>query len=459
MEAKQRTRHRDGEERRLVAAADGGAEEYDPWTAWLYKPHTISVLLVGACLLIWASGALDPEGASYHSSATSIKRGVWAMIAVFLAYCTLQAPSTILIRPHPAVWRLVHGLAVVYLVALAFLLFQNRDDARQFMKHLYPDLGVGNIFTSKGFTLEIKYCRRNGADKHFCTLMQNCRRDLMELTAVCMFRKTLKTIIIIVITPSYLTETLFDEFVVAHILGWWGKAVMIRNQLLLWVLSIGFELMELTFRHMLPNFNECWWDSIILDILICNWFGIWAGMHTVRYFDGKTYEWVGLSRQPSIMGKVKRSLSQFTPAQWDKDQWYPFMGPLRFVQVLFLCVVFMTVELNTFFLKFCLWIPPRNPLVVYRLILWWLIAIPTIREYNSYLQNSKPVKKVGAFCWLSLAICIVELLICMKFGHGLFHDPMPTWLIIFWSSVGVALVVFLLAWSWRNHLKYQRKRL
>ncbi|GAV91020.1 hypothetical protein CFOL_v3_34420 [Cephalotus follicularis] len=27
--------------------------------------------------------------------------------------------------------------------------------------------------------------------------------------------------------------------------------------------------------------------------------------------------------------------------------------------------------------------------------------------------------KVGAFCWLSLAICIVELLICIKFGHGL----------------------------------------
>uniref|UniRef100_A0A0E0L5H0 CDP-diacylglycerol--serine O-phosphatidyltransferase n=1 Tax=Oryza punctata TaxID=4537 RepID=A0A0E0L5H0_ORYPU len=414
MEAKQRTRHRDGEERRLVAAAeDGGAEEYDPWTAWLYKPHTISVLLVGACLLIWASGALDPEGASYHSSATSIKRGVWAMIAVFLAYCTLQAPSTILIRPHPAVWRLVHGLAVVYLVALAFLLFQNRDDARQFMKHLYPDLGVGNIFTSKEFTLEIKSCTRNGAETFLYT---NAELPERSYGADCRL---------------YVPENPKNKFINIY----------------------------LTFRHMLPNFNECWWDSIILDILICNWFGIWAGMHTVRYFDGKTYEWVGLSRQPSIMGKVKRSLSQFTPAQWDKDQWYPFMGPLRFVQVLFLCIVFMTVELNTFFLKFCLWIPPRNPLVVYRLILWWLIAIPTIREYNSYLQDSKPVKKVGAFCWLSLAICIVELLICMKFGHGLFHDPMPTWLIIFWSSVGVALVVFLLAWSLRNHLKYQRKRL
>jgi hypothetical protein len=30
----------------------------------------------------------------------------------------------VLIRPHPAIWRLVHGVAVVYLVALTFLLFQ-----------------------------------------------------------------------------------------------------------------------------------------------------------------------------------------------------------------------------------------------------------------------------------------------------------------------------------------------
>jgi hypothetical protein len=35
-----------------------------------------------------------------------------------------QICHRILIRPHPAVWRLVHGLAVVYLVALTFLLFQ-----------------------------------------------------------------------------------------------------------------------------------------------------------------------------------------------------------------------------------------------------------------------------------------------------------------------------------------------
>lgn len=155
---------------------------------------------------------------------------------------------------------------------------------------------------------------------------------------------------------------------------------------------------------------------------------------------------------------MKRTLGQFTPARWDKDEWHPLLGPWRFIQVLSLCVVFMTVELNTFFLKFCLWIPPRNPLIIYRLVLWWLIAIPTIREYNTYLQDRKPVKKLGAFCWLALAICIVELLICIKFGHGLFPAPMPTWLIVFWTSVWSTLAIFLLIWSWQNHRTLQRKR-
>jgi phosphatidylserine synthase 2 len=52
--ARQRARH-DDDRRRPPAEEDTGggtADEYDPWTAWLYKPRTISVLLVGACLLM-----------------------------------------------------------------------------------------------------------------------------------------------------------------------------------------------------------------------------------------------------------------------------------------------------------------------------------------------------------------------------------------------------------------------
>jgi hypothetical protein len=167
-----------------------------------------------------------------------------------------------------------------------------------------------------------------------------------------------------------LRSTLLDEFVLAHSLGWWAKALLIRNTALLWVYSVMFELLELTFavrwqtggdknwdgaelvahqcnqfdagalcsasqrtpaciawqlhpsihclgvpvsdlqsvclrglhnacsawhhahqldrctpaafpcpcclpllQHMLPNFNECWWDSWVLDVLVCNSLG------------------------------------------------------------------------------------------------------------------------------------------------------------------------------------------
>ena len=57
-----------------------------------------------------------------------------------------------------------------------------------------------------------------------------------------------------------------------------AKALIVRDWALLWVISVGFEIMELTFQHMLPNFNECWWDSWILDVALCNFIGMWAGM-------------------------------------------------------------------------------------------------------------------------------------------------------------------------------------
>jgi hypothetical protein len=45
-----------------------------------------------------------------------------------------------------------------------------------------------------------------------------------------------------------LASTLLDEFVVAHALGWWAKALVVRNTALLWAGSIGFELLERSFK-------------------------------------------------------------------------------------------------------------------------------------------------------------------------------------------------------------------
>ena len=39
-----------------------------------------------------------------------------------------------MVRPHPGFWRIMHGVVILYLLALVFLLFQNVDDARQLLK-------------------------------------------------------------------------------------------------------------------------------------------------------------------------------------------------------------------------------------------------------------------------------------------------------------------------------------
>lgn len=46
----------------------------------------------------------------------------------------LQGPTTGMVRPHPAVWRLVHGVMVLYLLSLIFMLFQDVGDARLLLK-------------------------------------------------------------------------------------------------------------------------------------------------------------------------------------------------------------------------------------------------------------------------------------------------------------------------------------
>lgn len=51
---------------------------------------------------------------------------------------------------------------------------------------------------------------------------------------------------------------------------------------------------QLFFMHLLPNFAECWWDQVILDILLCNGGGIWLGMTVCRFLEMRTYHWASI---------------------------------------------------------------------------------------------------------------------------------------------------------------------
>lgn len=135
----------------------------------------------------------------------------------------------------------------------------------------------------------------------------------------------------------------FDIFAFGHFGGWAMKALLIRSYGLCWTISITWELTEvllmfqtqsltiiqplqtvsllairkmflfwflpvvdlimqptsilnsqLFFMHLLPNFAECWWDQVILDILLCNGGGIWLGMTVCRFLEMRTYSWASI---------------------------------------------------------------------------------------------------------------------------------------------------------------------
>ena len=102
-------------------------------------------------------------------------------------------------------------------------------------------------------------------------------------------------------------------------------------------------------KHMLPNFNECWWDSWLLDVLLCNFGGIVAGMATVRLLDASYahYDWQGLSELPTLRAKARRSAAQLLPYSWERFNWALFSSEQLLVLLLFCvllcCVVFCCV--------------------------------------------------------------------------------------------------------------------
>ena len=73
-------------------------------------------------------------------------------------------------------------------------------------------------------------------------------------------------------------------------------------------------------------------------------------------------------------------------------------------------LIVLCFDVNVFFLKYALWIPPTNPLNTYRLVLWFCCALPAVREYYEYLEGhtaqdpSSRFRKLGSFAWLAIAV-------------------------------------------------------
>jgi len=351
---------------------------------WLYSPHTITAL------------AFFFES---KDAATNARYGFLVVVFVFILIGIQQFRDGPFIRPHPAFWRMVLSFSIIYLLILVFMLFQDKNDMRKFLGKIDNSLGIELPERSYGDNCDLTY--------------QNIK------------------------------DQVYDIFVLAHFLGWFGRALILRDYWFCWILSILFEFCEYSLQHLLPNFNECWWDHWILDVLTCNWFGIWLGMKTCKYLEMKHYSWRGFNEIETTKGKLKRAAQQFTPHHWTKFEWGFTTSFKNFCAVLMMLIFAIQLDLNGFFLKYLLWIPSDHLYVTLRLVLLAGASAAGTSEAYRFLSDSS-CKKLGTQAWVTIAILSLETIICFKYSKGEFHEPTPKKVIIFWSVILVSLVIFAL---------------
>ena len=110
-----------------------------------------------------------------------------------------------------AFWRAVLGINLLYELALVFLLFQDLDSARSMMKYLDPNLGVP--LPEKSYAENCDFTPRNV-----------WVRNVVHRQSLC--------------CPNNSVQNAIDIFCLAHALGWFGKALILRDYWFCWVCRV-----------------------------------------------------------------------------------------------------------------------------------------------------------------------------------------------------------------------------
>lgn len=389
------TAHDWQEEREVREVLDEGRPSF------FWRAHTVTVLLALVFCLVYTALIETPT----EDSAYNGKRGFGIALFFWLTLGMTIMPDGPFLRPHPGFWRFAFAASIFYELLLVYILHQTPSDARNLLKYIDPNLGEVIPEKDYGGTCQV-YDAENYPDD-----------------------------------PWHNIKDKFDIFILAHLMGYWCKTLIFRDWWLTTVISIMFEFLEYSLEHQLPNFSECWWDHWILDVIICNGGGTILGVYTLRWLHMKTYHWRGLYEIPTYRGKIKRFLAQFSPHGWVEFQWNPLSTFERWVAILLIVAGFLITELNTFYLKYVLWVPPNhilNPIRLLFVLLWGAVGL---RE-TFQLLDDPDCDKLGRQAWVVLTIVITELLICLKFGWATVTIPLPRHIALWWVLGLVLLLVY-----------------
>ncbi|KAJ8907424.1 hypothetical protein NDN08_007536 [Rhodosorus marinus] len=283
---------------------------------------------------------------------------------VFISIWLLLVREDFFCWPHPALWRVVMAASILYSMLLTCMFWLPPKQARMVLNFVDPSVGISPAPHEKGY----------GEN---CALTFGNVRDIVN-----------------------------DVFFLAHLLGWCFKALIMRNRSVLWIQSITFELIEESVKSVLPNFNECWWDRWVLDVLLCNFVGMEIGLFLINRF-AEPFNWFTLTHERARPPHEESRVPSFLTSRE------------HFLTVCFVVGIGPLVDLINFLLKAALFIPAESPLVLCNLLLVGLPCLVGVPEIYATLSVSGHFR-IGSQGAVLLYSVLMELALSWKLSSDTF---------------------------------------
>jgi len=367
-------------------------EVHPPFRSDPYEhPRQVSITL---CLigLLGAISAFSPRRGDDESNYYEIRPAVFSVFLSFVTLAYLQTRDLILAWPHPGYWRLIFAGCAFYCLCLVGLLqVPSKDMARSAIAYVFPDIGTLEEFHTGLYT----------------------RID--DVMGTCEISRT-----------ALMRQFFHCPWVFAHASGWAVKMLVFRDYYMAFFAAAVFELLEVTLIHAVPEFEECWWDSIFLDTLGANLLGMFigqkinewirssstqAGEKRAEHELGSDLDWIGRGahRGVVIVSSASASLEHYN--------WEVFSSLRRLLQVVGVAVFMSISDLNTFLLINSLGIANNTSwFVLCRLFIVTMIWIPAGAEYYSYITESESASvRLGPSIWILCCTTAAELAVAIKF--------------------------------------------
>lgn len=284
------------------------------------------------------------------------RRIVFGLNLIILYFGVIFLPETSKSRPWGIFWKFVQSLGFTYSLNVFVLCFFSKENLQLVLKNIF-DSRLGVPITMKDYA-------------------SDCR----------------------VFTPEHptswfgnITDSL-DAFVASHFLGWAFKVWVFRNKTMAWLMSIGFEIMELTFEVYLPNFRECWWDHLLLDVFGCNLIGMLIGFYTIDKFKMRKLHWFmepsEATKNMNLWQKFKYSFTS-RDEYIKNDKWHWLSEMWTFNGVVCFCLTNYALDLAYFFVKSQIFIPPAHWIFQIRIWVFAFFAILAVNDYYDYIAERK----------------------------------------------------------------------